>query len=919
MSESSANQPIIPLDLNIRTEEGRTQFREIIKVELGKYDKQKIVAFATRAALRTAWYLEKYSSSNESKMDAFYFYWLRALTAAVTVNFIKTEKSKKVAYAAAYAAAYADAYAAYAAAADAAAYTAAAAYTFYTFYATATTADADAAAAAAADADAAAAAAADADAAAAAAADAVAAAYAAADAAAYTATAADVVKQLNADFLELIKNDSIIHTPLWLDEFKIDTHPKLFGLDSFWNTYLFSPCINGSLYKTDKDKLFFEGFLALPEEILATESAKAMQEFIENYIEENGKLKTTQSARLILLGNGGAGKTSLVKKLFNESLVAYEKSTPRIQVRDLAIKDKQDNHIDLSLWDFGGQVIMHSTHSFFISSRSTYIIACNQRANEQPDPWLKLLQGRVRKNQVMTVLIVYTHCDTAEHYGKTGEGDIPAPWRRDNTLQRQFKDNFQLVFFNVDLIPDEDETPGFSPLQEEIINRARVESKKPMTKGVNAVKEIAEQLEKDQQPFITHQQLALKSKDVFAVEDSLRIFRIANNYGYIFPERPLKDNEDVEDDFIWINQKHWLTYGVYRLINNYSTVNNHGVLTQDIIETALSIDKPHFIDEQGEIKKGESAGKEGLLYTSEGAEVLKRILINYRWAMPYHKRHDELLLPLATRLDEPEELVLLSNEYDHLLQSDNKATLLIEVELVNKPGDFFFKLATYLEPHLLKIQHLWRTGAVLHFYGNKETQAIIEMPNNVLSLKIMGRDRESFQQLLLINIKETLKAYDNISAHSSERICLEGGKSEMLSSDVINSLTSGSDTVQRIKEQLIERGRSMTTININGTGNNVNVGDRGKNQINNYDTSGKELIDELRKLSATIPETTPEKQAINKSIAVLEQAGDETEEAEKQSMYKKGIKLAKDAVALDKVVELGAEYMPLIMSLLNKF
>ncbi len=424
-----------------------------------------------------------------------------------------------------------------------------------------------------------------------------------------------------------------------------------------------------------------------------------------------------------------------------------------------------------------------------------------------------------------------------------------------------------------------------------------------MTKGVNAVKEISEQLEKDQQPFITHQQLVSELQDVFLAEDSVRIFRIANNYGYIFPERPLKDNEDVEDDFIWINQKHWLTYGVYRLINNYSAVNNHGVLTQDIIEKALSIGEPHFIDEQGEIKKGESADKEGLLYTSKGAEVLKRILINYRWAMPYHKRHDELLLPLATRLDEPEELVLLSNEYDHLLQSDNKATLLIEVELVNKPSDFFFKLATYLEPHLLKTQNLWRTGAVLHFYGNNETQAIIEMPNNILSLKVMGRDRESFQQLLLINIKETLKAYDNISAHSSERIWLEDGKSEMLSSDVITSLTSDSDIVQRIKEQLIERGRSMTTININGnvTGN---VGDRNEfknkggihNQTNNFDALGKELISELLKLSAALPEATPEKQAINESIAVLEQAGDEIEKAEKQSMYKKGIELAKDAL-----------------------
>ncbi len=908
MSESSANPPVIPLDLKIKTQEGRANLREIIRVELGKYDKQKIVAFATRIALRTAWSLEKYSIKNESKLDAFYFYWLRVLTVPVTVNFINTEKSKKAtanitntadtafsSNSINIATTFADAFAVDLACADPFADNFVHAFVYAFIYAC----YADAA-------------------------DAI----DAASSYAYTSDSADsdVVKQLNADLLELVENDSIIHKPLWLDEFQIDTPPKLFGLDSFWNTYLFSPSINGSLYKTDKDKLFFEGFLALPEEVLATKSAKAMQEFIENYIEEKGKLKTTQSARLILLGNGGAGKTSLIKKLFNEPLVAYEKSTPRIQVRDLAIKDEQGDNLDLSLWDFGGQVIMHSTHSFFISSRSTYIIACNQRANEQPDPWLKLLQGRIRQNQVMTVLIVYTHCDTAEHYGKREKGDMPAPWRRDNTLKRLFKDNFQLVFFNVDLIPDKDESPGFLPLQEEIEKRARIESKTPMTNGVNAVKEISEQLEKDQQPFVTHQQLVSKLQNDFSAEDSIRIFRIANNYGYIFPERPLKDNEDVEDDFIWINQKHWLTYGVYRLINNHSAVNNHGVLTQDIIETALSIDEPHFIDEQGEIKERKLAGREELKYTREGADVLKRILINYRWAMPYHKRHDELLLPLATRLDEPEELALLSNEYDHLLQSDNKATLLIEVELVNKPSDFFFKLATYLEPHLLKTEHLWRTGAVLHFYSNKETRAIIEMPNNVLSLKVMGRDKESFQQLLLINIKETLKAYDNISAHSSERIWLEDGKSEMLSSDVITSLTSGLDTVQRIKDQLIERGRSMTTININGnvTGN---VGDGGKfkneggihNQTNNYDAQGKELISELLKLSTALPEATPEKQAINESITMLEQAGDETEEAEKQSLYKKGIELAKDVVAMDKVVELGAEYMPFIMSLLNKF
>ena len=691
-----------------------------------------------------------------------------------------------------------------------------------------------------------------------------------------------------------------------------------------------------------------------------------MQRFLEDYIASNGSLETTKSARLILLGNGGAGKTSIVKRFMGEKLPLQGKATPRIEVRDVTIegKDKEKSDIDLSIWDFGGQVIMHSTHSFFISSQSTYIIACNSRANEQPDSWLEMLQNRV--NNRVTVLVVYTHCDLSSDLALKEESDPEsrkAAWRRDNALRRKFGKTFNLVFHDVDLKPKGD-FYGFDALKQKIISRASKEAQTMMDNDVRAVRDLSKALEKEKQPFIKHQALIKRLKDELSTDDPLSVFKLANNYGYIFPESPLGDKTDnnkdvVEDDFIWVSQKHWLTYGVYQLVNNDSAIKNNGVLTKAIIEKALKRNTPQRINKKGQVFSGKPRkGKQGkqeeaLLYCDDGIDILRRILVNYRWAMRLN-RHNELLLPLATSLDEPNEFAALSHEFDQVLMLEIKqevkretrqeirqensnagfsriSPVLMHIELVNKPSDFFFKLATYLDAHLLKTNHLWRTGAILHFYGDEKNRALLEMPENILSLKIFAEkpeDQASFQQLLVINIKETLKSYDSqrISAHSSERISLGQGKSEMLSSDVITSLTDNEGSIERIKKQLMERGRSMSSITINGnvTGN---VGDYGKfehdgdihNQTNNIDTVSKDLIEQLQKLAKALPEDqAANAKVINASVVEFEKAVKEPDEVKKKSYLRKGIDLAKDVVAVDKVIGVAGEYAPTALGYIDK-
>ena len=100
-------------------------------------------------------------------------------------------------------------------------------------------------------------------------------------------------------------------------------------------------------------------------------------------------------AKLLIIGEAGAGKTTLMKKIKNPDyeLKHDEKSTEGIEV------GKWDFNIDggqtfrLNIWDFGGQEIYHATHQFFLTKRSLYILVADTR-KEDTDfyKWLNLVE-----------------------------------------------------------------------------------------------------------------------------------------------------------------------------------------------------------------------------------------------------------------------------------------------------------------------------------------------------------------------------------------------------------------------------------------------------------------------------------------------------------------------------------------------
>jgi internalin A len=251
-----------------------------------------------------------------------------------------------------------------------------------------------------------------------------------------------------------------------------------------------------------------------------TEVALQGNEAILRYWEEQerGGAKRLNEARLLVVGQGGAGKTTLKEKLKNpkSAMPEPDATTRGIVIEPLNFKDSEGVDFTLQMWDFGGQNIQHYAHQFFMSDSAVYALLSNEREqNPNFQYWLNIIEMLGKESPVVIVRNEKDgHCEPLKNVAQ---------------IQERFTNIRSIQSVDLKLA---DTDPRFSPLKHMLLSQAQLlpHVRKEYPTSFSNVRDKLQQLSENQQviPFSDFKKLCkdegIENNDL--INDYARTFTI---------------------------------------------------------------------------------------------------------------------------------------------------------------------------------------------------------------------------------------------------------------------------------------------------------------------------------------------------------------------------------------------------------
>ena len=303
----------------------------------------------------------------------------------------------------------------------------------------------------------------------------------------------------------------------------------------------------------------------------------------QKLLQEVAQNRPLNETRMFLLGQGGVGKTSLLKQLMGSDFDPYEGKTEGIYSTPWCIKVDSRN-IRLNVWDFGGQEIMPSLHHFFLTKRSLYLVVLNVRvepAEKQIERWVKMIQSFGDRSPIIIV------------------GNKNDQYRLDldrDRLLDSYAPNLK------DIVETScAEGDGIAKLKEaisrEVAGLEHIRDKLP--NSWFAIKTQLEEIKQDCNciPYIPYSEYIRLCQDQDIRNDTSQrnLIRLLHDLGIVIN---FQDDPDLKD--IIILDHEWVTNSVYRILNSYELFHKKGVLSEQALDRVLnSQENPgnkHIID-----------------------------------------------------------------------------------------------------------------------------------------------------------------------------------------------------------------------------------------------------------------------------------------------------------------------------------
>lgn len=442
---------------------------------------------------------------------------------------------------------------------------------------------------------------------------------------------------------------------------------------------------------------------------IAPELARDTRSILETYF---GACTPLHEAKLLLVGEGEVGKTSLIRRLVYRDFNNQQGKTDGIDVHQWLLPMK-GHSVVMNIWDFGGQEIYRSTHQFFFTKRSVYMVVISGRQDDSKvlEKWLKMVQQLA--GEEAPIVVVVNKID--EHEPQLDERGLALKYPQiTNFVYLSCKENYIKINGQkqvgvgalIDLLQ---ETIANLPHVNDLIHDAWWKVKQSLQNtpyDLFSYKEFVELCEKHR---------------VFTEQNQKILAQLLHDLGVVvhFQDDPRLENTHV------LNPE-WVTKGVYAILNSEKIRQQNGRLRLEDLKEVLD-------------KKSYPSYQQPFLI-----DLMKKFELCFN--LPLH--HDTYLIPALFPPKQP------------LLDWPFHNSLALEYQYEDFLPDTILPWLITQSYEQLDLSRTWRTGFVLQAKEGQEVvnEALVIADETDRKLSIWVKGRESTRRSLLAVLRDRLVA-----------------------------------------------------------------------------------------------------------------------------------------------------------------
>jgi internalin A len=482
---------------------------------------------------------------------------------------------------------------------------------------------------------------------------------------------------------------------------EISQFTSLSELDLSSNQLIMLPAEIGQLTNLSELDLSGNQLINLPPELQAGNAQEIVKFYRQQLEQETDRL---YEAKLLIIGEAGAGKTTLAKKIEDSTyqLQPDELSTDGIEIIRYRFPIDNDKEFQINIWDFGGQQIYHQTHQFFLTKRSLYILVADAR-KEDTDfyYWLNVVE-LLSDNSPLLII-------------KNERQDIKLEIN-ERQLRGEFTNLKETLATN--LFSNRGLSEILTQIKHYISNLPHVGTELPKT----WVK-VREALEQETRSYISLEEyLKLCTDNGFKqLEDALQLSSYLHDLGVC-----LHFQEDDLLNKTVILKPTWGTDAVYRVLRNPQVTQNLGKFTKTDL-AAIWQDKQ---------------------YATMRPELL-RLMMNFKLCYEIPNQTGNYIAPQLLSPKQPD------------YTWDESENLLLRCKYEFMPKGILTRFIVEMHHWIEQQTYVWRTGVVL---SKDDARAdVIELYHKgEIRIRVSGKRQRDLLTIIRYNLDEIHRSYERL-------------------------------------------------------------------------------------------------------------------------------------------------------------